>query len=202
MKEMDIEKPFVLGIPRGGAVVAHYAAYVLKCPWDFIFTHKLRSPMDPELSIGAVTQDGCVTLDHTLIYSIGVNEKYLEEEASEEYNMMKEYIKKYRDSNTQPVLNGKNIIVVDDGIATGYTARAALMSLSRHDVRGLYMAAPVASKDAVEQLKKLSTVIILQIPEVFYSVSQFYRDFSDVREDEIINLYRSQAFFLIRILFV
>lgn len=183
----------VLGIPRGGAVTGYTVAQMLKVPLDVIVTRKIGAPNQPELAIGAVGPDGTVILDDKLIAELGVEKSWLTKSVREKRKEIRERIKRFRGSQKYD-LKGKVVILVDDGIATGATVEAAIKYLTLRQAQGggpkkIVLAVPVAPKDTARRLGSLADKsVFLETPENFYAVGQFYEDFPQVTDEEVVQL--------------
>jgi len=182
-------RPVVLGVPRGGVVVAYEVARALGAPLDVVVPRKIGAPANPELAIGALAQDGTLVIDETLMRSLGVDKAYLDEEVSRQKAEIDRRLGLYRGGRPAVDLEGTTAIVVDDGIATGATVLAALRGVrSGHPAR-VVLAVPVAPPDTLERLKaEADEVTCLEAPEPFYAVGQFYRHFDQVADEEVIDL--------------
>ncbi len=176
----------VLGIPRGGVVVAAEVAKELNAPLDLIIPRKIGAPFHKELAVGAVAPDGTVILDEKSLEMLGLKKGDLQVEISQQVKEIERRARSYR-ANREPLdFRGKAVIVVDDGIATGLTAKAALRSIRKADPDSLVLAVPVASMEAAAQLKKdVDELVCLLVPEVFSAVGQFYEDFSQTTDEEV-----------------
>lgn len=187
----------VLGIPRGGVVTAYTVAKILKVPLDVIVTRKIGAPNQPELAIGAVGPNGTVILDDRLIEELGVEKKYLNREIRAQRLEVSRRMKKFR-AGRSPLklrLRLKTIILVDDGIATGATVEAAIKYLRKVGVKKIILAVPVAPKDTARRLGSLADdSIVLETPQDFYAVGQFYEDFPQVTDEEVVELLQSKPF--------
>lgn len=178
----------VLGIPRGGVVIARQIAKQFNCPLDVILAKKIGSPSLPEYAVGAVTPDGEVLVHERL--------NHLWEEQRDPIHRLAQSVQKeinrqldlFR-SNRKPILlEGLQILLVDDGIVTGFTIKAAILFLKRQGVSKIRIAVPVCSQNAYRTLnKEADEILSLYIPQQMYAVSQFYEDFSDVEDGEIID---------------
>lgn len=178
----------VLGIPRGGVVTAYTVAKTLKVPLDVIVTRKIGAPNQPELAIGAVGPNGTVILDDKLIEELGVEEKWLAKEVKGKRQEVKERIKRFRGVEKYD-LKDKIIIVVDDGIATGATVEAAIKYIRKVGVKKIVLAVPVAPKDTAERFRAMvDECVILETPDEFHAVGQFYKDFPQVTDEEVVQL--------------
>jgi putative phosphoribosyl transferase len=179
----------VLAIPRGGVVVGYEIASKLVLPLDVIIPRKLGAPDNSELAIGAVAEDGSMVLDKGLIAYLGVSKWYLQEESERQRQEITRRMKVYREDLEPVELKGKDIIVVDDGIATGSTMKAALASVKNRGAKSVTVAVPVGPPQTIQELKTLADkVICLYTPEYFQAIGQFYKDFSQTTDEEVINL--------------
>ncbi len=178
----------VLGIPRGGVVVAEEVAEGLSAPLDVIIARKLRAPNQPELAIGAVISgDQLTVLNESLVRMTGATKDYLDREIAFQQTEIERRMKFYRGEKPAMEVAGKTVIVVDDGIATGYTFRAALEGLRRRNPRKLIAAAPVGAHDSTEMLYSFADeVVCLQTPVNFYAVGAWYRNFEQTTDEEVV----------------
>lgn len=176
----------VVGIPRGGVIVAAEVAKHFSAPLDVVFPRKIGAPGNPELAIGAVVARGEVYLNEGLVKSLSVSKDYIEEEVEKELleieRRKRDYLGKRRELNYE----GKTVILVDDGLATGYTALAALKALRKKKPKKLILAVPVSPPETLEFIKPYADeVIVLEVPYYFYAVGQFYRSFEQVSDEEV-----------------
>lgn len=175
----------ILGLPRGGVVVAAVIAEELRYPLDLIAPRKIGAPNNRELAIGAIAGDQ-VILHHDLIASLGVSSAYIESEIAKEQEEAARRLAVYRKGRPPLSLQGKTVIVVDDGIATGATMLASLRYL-KNRARRCIAAVPVAPPDTLERLRLEGVEILaLYAPTPFYAVGQFYSDFPQVADSEVI----------------
>jgi putative phosphoribosyl transferase len=182
------ELPVVLGIPRGGVVVAAEVAEALSAPLDVIIARKIRAPYQPELGIGAVVNGAHVTvLNEELVRMVGAPKDYLDREIAYQSKEIDRRLRSYRGKRPGTEVSGKTVIIVDDGIATGYTFRAALEGLRQHKPLRLVAAAPVAAPDTAKMLAAFADELIcLSTPFNFMAVGQWYRDFDQVSDEEVV----------------
>lgn len=184
----------VLGIPRGGVVVAHEVVKELNLPLDILVTRKIGAPNQPELALGAVDADGEVIWEENLLKGTGFSKEELREFINLELAELKRREETFRHGKKPLDLKEKIIILVDDGIATGSTTLAAINYLIRHQVKKIILAIPVASKESIEkiarQLGKFGEVLSLETPEYFQAVGQFYYQFEPVEDREVIQLLK------------
>lgn len=180
------EAPLVLGLPRGGVVVAYQIARALGAPLDVWIVRKLGAPAQPELGVGAIAEGGEVYLDLDLIRMLGISEAELTEVAEREADELERRVRRFRGSREQPEVSGRTVILVDDGIATGGTARVALRSLRRLGPRRLVLAVPVASASTLDALRaEADEVICLESDPYLGSIGAWYADFTQTSDDEV-----------------
>lgn len=186
--------PVILGLPRGGVVVAAEVAKALRAPLDVILVRKLGVPYQPELAMGAIGEDDVRVLDRALIAAAGLSEREVEEVERRERDNLAEAAARFRGDRPPIELNGKIAVIVDDGIATGATARAACEVVHMRSVRQLVVAAPVASRESADRLRAVADdVTVLATPSYFLSISQFYDNFSPVSDEEVVACLNSAA---------
>jgi len=180
----------VLGIPRGGVFVAKVVSDKLKVPLDVVVTKKIGAPYQEELAIGAVGPEGSLVLDSKLINDLGVDEEYIENKAKEKSDEIVERLIKFRKAE-KIKLYDKTIILVDDGIATGATVEVAIKYLRKKKVGKIVLAVPVAPKESLVRFRKVvDEMLVLQTPFSFRAVGQFYRDFPQITDKEVIELLK------------
>lgn len=188
LKEKGWRFDIVLGIPRGGVVIARQIAKQFNCPLDVILAKKIGSPSLPEYAVGAVTPDGEVLVHERL--------KHLWEEQRDPVQRLAQSVQKeinrqldlYRSHRKPILLEGLQILLVDDGIVTGFTIKAAILYLKRQGVSEIRIAVPVCSQNAFQALnKEADDILALYIPQQMYAVSQYYEDFSNVEDGEIMD---------------
>ncbi len=176
----------VLGVPRGGVLVAAEIARALQAPLDVYITRKLGAPGNPELAIGAIAEDGTLVLDHETIAMLNVPEAYLQEEQRRQQAEIRARTARYRSGRGPLSLTGKRVILVDDGVATGKTLEATIQALRQHPVRELILAVPVGPPSTIERLQRLvDRLEVLETPDVFWAVGMFYEDFHQVDDSEV-----------------
>ncbi len=176
----------ILGIPRGGVVVANEVAKALGAPLDVVVTRKIEAPGEPEYALGAVTQEGDVMMDRRAAESLGASAEYLDDQVRKKKEEVRERVERLRGGAPYLDLGGKVVVIVDDGIATGSSVEAAIMSVKKRHPRQVVVAVPVAPADAVEVLSEDGTrVFCLETPGSFLAIGEFYKDFGQVEELEV-----------------
>ncbi|MCU4926391.1 phosphoribosyltransferase family protein [Halobacteria archaeon AArc-dxtr1] len=177
----------VLGIPRGALPVARPVADALDADLDVVVARKLGAPGNPELALGAVASDGSVWLNDALVAQLGVSEPYLESVREEEAENASEKAARYRDGTGLPPLADREVVVVDDGVATGATAIACLRQIRGAGAERVTLAVPVGSPDSLADLEsEADEVIALREPADFRAVGQYYRQFGQVSDAEAV----------------
>ncbi|MDD5147659.1 MAG: phosphoribosyltransferase family protein [Candidatus Daviesbacteria bacterium] len=184
----NIKADLVLGIPRGGVVVAAKIANELNLPLDIVVTRKIGAPGQEELALGAVDPDGEVVWDQELLDELKIKPEDLKQKIGTEIKELKRREKLYRQGRPSLDISGKTVILTDDGMATGSTTLAAVKYLKRHGAK-IILAIPVTSSDALRKVEEdVEDSIILEIPEYFQAVGQFYHEFEAVSDEEVIQL--------------
>jgi putative phosphoribosyl transferase len=176
----------VLGLPRGGVPVAAEVARALGCELDVLVARKIGAPRQPELALGAVTATGDLYLDTTLISRLHVSRDALDQAISRERDEAIRREARFRAGRPFPGVAGREVIVVDDGLATGATMRAALRSVRRLEPARLVAAAPVGARSTCEALAEVADACAcLLMPANFHAVGQFYEDFTPTTDAEV-----------------
>lgn len=176
----------VLAIPRGGVVVGFEVAHALNISLDLIIPRKIRAPDNPELAIGALTEDGTIILDDELVKYLQVSEEYVREESERQRLEIERRLKLYRGDAPYPSLKNREVVIVDDGIATGSTMKAAVASVRMRGAKTILVAVPVGPFSSIEELKReADNVICLYTPEPFHAIGQFYEDFTQTSDEEV-----------------
>jgi len=176
----------VLGMPRGGVVVATEVAQALDAPLDIVVTRKIGAPGEPEFALGAVTQEEEVIVDRQAAESVGATAEYLREEARKKKSEVRERMRSLRGDLPYPNLEGKIVIIVDDGIATGNSMRAAVQSVRRRGPKEVVVAVPVGPSEVVAEIaREGAQVVCLEQPSFFFAIGQFYNNFEQVDDSEV-----------------
>lgn len=185
--------PVVLGIPRGGVPVAAEVARYLAAELDIVVARKLGAPMQRELAIGAVTADGGRFLNSEIIRMLGVTDDYIEQVSAQEMRNARGREERLRSARPAIELKGRTVILVDDGLATGATMRAAARSVRARGAESLVIAVPVGSADSCAALAaEADEVVCPARPEPFHAIGLHYIDFGPVDEAEVTALLREQ----------
>jgi predicted phosphoribosyltransferase len=183
------DRPVVIGLPRGGVPVGAEVAARLQAPLDVLVVRKLAYPVRPELGMGAVAEGEARVLNEDLIAELGVPVEQLEGVIAIENAEVKRRVHRYRGDRPAVILRGHTAILVDDGLATGFTARAGVEVLRRQGARSIVLAVPVAPIDAIRDLRThADEVICLSIPHRFMDIGRSYADFGPVTDDEVVEL--------------
>lgn len=183
------DDPVVVGLPRGGVPVAFEVARALHATLDVIVVRKLGVPSQPELGFGAIGEDDVRVLNDDVVRLAGISEADIAAVEARERQEIERRARRYRGGRSMVPLAGRTVIVVDDGIATGGTARAAVEVARAHGARRIVLAVPVAARDSVDELASVADeVVALETPTPFYAVGQWYREFSATSDDEVVSL--------------
>ncbi|MFL5900672.1 MAG: phosphoribosyltransferase [Solirubrobacterales bacterium] len=181
------EDPVVLGLPRGGVPVAEEVAMALGAPLEIFLVRKLGAPHNPEYGIGAIAEDGTRVFDPEALAVLGIDNRTLEEIVARETAELRRRVAAYRGAREALPLDRRTVIVVDDGVATGVTDTAALRAVRRRRPRRLVLAVPVCPPDSLARLRgEADEVVCLVAPPQLYGVGQWYRDFSQVSDREVV----------------
>lgn len=177
----------VIGIPRGGVIVAGEVAKELNLPLDIVCPRKVGAPLNPEFAIGAVTESGEAFIEPRLIQRLGIDPEYLKDTIEEESKRARQRLEIFREGMAPRELKGKSVILVDDGLATGSTVKAAIVSLRKEGVQKIIVAVPVAPVDTALEIKNLSDdLVVLHTDRNFMAVGQYYRNFLETSNADVI----------------
>jgi putative phosphoribosyl transferase len=194
LQSRELKQPVVLAIPRGGLVVGAELARELGAELDVVLSRKLRAPGQPELAIGAVAEDGRIFLDRHVNAELDLPEGYLKEERDFQLALIARRKEIFRAVRPPVDVAGRSVIVTDDGIATGSTMIAALKVVRGHHPHEIIVATPVASPERLPAIRRhCDEVVCLLTPARFWAIGQFYEDFSQVEDDEVLELLRASV---------
>jgi putative phosphoribosyl transferase len=184
--EVEGEEVVVLALPRGGVEVGYEVASRLGAPLDVLLVRKLGVPWQPELAFGAIATGDVVVIDQDHVSALGIHQNLIRDVVTRERLELDRRERLYRQGRKPLRLRGKTVVVVDDGIATGSTLRAALESLAKRGVARCVVACPVAAAEAVRALEREADLVLcLETPVNFFAVGTWYEDFLPVTDDEV-----------------
>jgi putative phosphoribosyl transferase len=189
-----VEDVVVLGLPRGGVPVAAEVAAALEAPLDVIVVRKLGVPFQPELAMGAIGEDGARVINDEVVGLAHITRKELAAAEARERPELERRARRFRAAGPRIDLQGRTALIVDDGIATGSTARAACQVARAHGAAKVVLAAPVAPSDVARRFDGVvDELVVCATPEPFYGVGQFYTDFSQTSDEEVVDLLAAAA---------
>jgi predicted phosphoribosyltransferase len=183
--------PIVLGLPRGGVVVAAEIARALEAPLDVLVVRKIPAPFQPELALGAVTDGEAphIVLNEQIVAALRVRQEHLDQAIADQLAEVRRRQETFRAGRPAPALRGRCVIVVDDGVATGATVAAGLQALRESGVSRLVLAVPVGPRETIGSLRsQVDELVCLYAPVSFSAVGTFYRDFRQTSDDEVVTL--------------
>ena len=179
----------VLGLPRGGVVPAYEVAKLLDLPLDIVVPRKIGAPHNPELAVAAIAEDGSIVINDQLMSDLGLQLDDLQNLITAEKKEAARRMKLYRAGRARLELAGKTVILVDDGVATGATMRAAIASVRSRGAKLVVVAVPVAPPEVLDEIRsEVDDLIFLLVPETFFGVGGFYQDFPQTEDLEVIDL--------------
>jgi putative phosphoribosyl transferase len=179
----------VLGLPRGGVPVAYRVAQAVDAPMDVFIVRKLGVPGHEELAMGAIASGGVRVLNRDVLAYASISQKTIDEAAAREQQELQRREKSYRGTRPPLDVRGKTVVIVDDGLATGSTMRAAVAALRKMEPRAIVVAVPVAAQQTCEEIsREVDEMICLRTPEPFQAVGLWYDDFSQTTDAEVHDL--------------
>lgn len=183
----------VLGIPRGGVIVAKELAHRLQADLDIVLGHKLRTPGHTELAMGSVAEDGKLFLNEEVIRGFNVNDAYIRQEKAQQLAEIRHRTDLFRRVRPKIPLAGRTVIVTDDGVATGATTQAALWAVRLESPEKLIAALPVGPENTIRRLgEDVDEMICLRTPPLFAAVGQFYLRFDPVEDEEVLKILEEE----------
>lgn len=189
MKYKNHPNTIILGLPRGGVVVAYEVAQALHLPLDVTCPRKIGAPSNPEFAIGAITETGEGLLNMEVIQELGVSQQYLEQTMEREKAQAQRRLSLFRKGKPPRNLEDKIVIIVDDGLATGATMKAAIRSVKAEGALQVVAAIPVGSPNTIAEIEQLADeVVCIDAPEPFGAVGYFYADFTPVEDEDVVDL--------------
>lgn len=186
----------VLALPRGGAVVGYEVAQALNAPFDVFLVRKLGTPGQPELAMGAIASGGVIVLNPDVVHSLNIPNEVIRTAAAQEQQELERREREYRGNRPPLPVRHHAVILVDDGLATGSTMRAAVIAVRDRDPAAIVVAVPVAAAATCNELRsetEVDHVVCLATPERFQAVGQFYREFPQVSDQEVRELLDRSA---------
>ena len=191
-KYTDEKDIIVLALPRGGVAIGAEIAKKIGASLDVIITRKIHFPGEPEVAIGAIAENGKVALNDQIVKRYNIPQSYLDEEICRQKAEIERRLIAYRDGKKLAFIKDKIIILVDDGVATGFTIIAAINALKDEGIKKLIVAVPVSPQDTFLKLKSLvDKIICLETPEVFLAIGNFYYDFEQLTDEEVMQLIQN-----------
>ena len=193
LQEQGVRANLVLGLPRGGVVVAAGVAQTLRLPLDVLLVRKIGHPWHREFAVGALAENGVIVLDEKVIGTDATTRAELEPIIEEEKERLRSYQARFHPGGA-PALAGKAVLLVDDGLATGATTEAAVKSVRKQNALNIVVAAPVASTHAVERLARVADEVrVLRMDPDFEAVGQYYDVFAQTTDEGVLELLRAGA---------
>jgi predicted phosphoribosyltransferase len=194
LKGRPFHQPLVLAIPRGGVVTGAVLARELDAELDVVLSRKLRAPGQPELALGAISENGKIYLTRHTRESLGLTKDDIAHEIDRQLDEIARRKKMFRAVRPQATIADRSVLVTDDGIATGSTMIAALQAVKTQSPREVIVAVPVASPDRLTEVSRwCDEVVCVDTPDVFWAVGQFYEDFQPVEDEQVVELLRAFA---------
>ncbi len=191
LKHLHLQPDIILGIPRGGVIIAGQLAQILKTELDIVLTRKIGAPGNPELAIGAVGEEGHLYLNDDLAQALGADDEYIQKIKEHELSTIARRKDLFRAFHPKISLKGKTVIITDDGVATGATIQAAIWTIAQEKPKKIIVAVPVGALNSLEKLAQDGTqVICLRAPVDFRALGQFYDNFDQVDDRRVQEILR------------
>lgn len=181
-------RPIILGLPRGGVPVAAEVAALLRAPVDIIVVRKIGCPWQPELGMGALAEGGVEVINMPLVRELGVTRDELHAAVAREQAELARRVHRYRGDTDPMTVAGRTVIVVDDGLATGHTARAAIRAIRRRGATRAILAVPVASEEGASALRHYADEVVAVSTPRFLAIAECYEDFRQTSDDDVVRL--------------
>lgn len=179
----------VLGLPRGGVPVAYEVAATLEAPLDVLVVRKIGVPLQPELGMGAIAEGPSLHVNRDVVEAVGISPADFRRAARREAREVRDRVARFRGGRRAPDVRDRIVILVDDGIATGGTTRAAIKSLRKRRAGHIVLAVPVAAPDTIDRLRReVDEVVCLLRPRTMHAIGMWYEDFSQVSDAEVMRL--------------
>jgi len=189
LQELRAENPIVLALPRGGVPVGYEVARALGAPLDVMIARKLGAPDQPELGVGAIAPGGVRVLNEEAVRALGLSDAKIDAIAAKEEQEMARRLRRFRGDRPPPEIRGRTVILVDDGLATGVTARAAIRAIRKEGPRRIIFAVPVCASETADALaKEVDDLVCLEAPPSFGAVGLWYQNFEQTSDAEVLTL--------------
>ncbi len=194
LKDLRGQKAVVLGIPRGGVIIAREIAHILDADLDVVLSRKLGTPGQEELAMGSLSEDGNIFLNDDVVKPLGITSRQIEQEKARQMAEISRRNQLFRKALPKTPLQGRVVVVTDDGLATGATMQAALWAVHQEKSCTLVVAVPVASGEALERISAdADETVCLRQPPNFYAVGQFYMRFYQVEDEDVLHIMEEEA---------
>lgn len=189
LKKYQQENVIVLALPRGGVPVGYEIAKLLASPFNVIVSRKIGAPQNPELGIGAISENNVSLMNKRIASLLNISQNQVENIIKKEKKELSRRIRLYRNNQSLPDLSGKTVILVDDGLATGVTAKAAIESIKKLKPEKIVFAAPVCARESVKQLSPdADQIVCLYTPSALQAIGIYYKNFQQVTDQEVVRL--------------
>jgi len=189
VEELELDRPIVIGLPRGGVPVAAEVAARLRAPLEVWVVRKLGVPFQPELGMGAIAEGPSLVLDRDMVGGLGISNPEVMRVVRREADEVRRRVTLFRGDRPAPDVRGRTVVLVDDGIATGGTARAAVRALRKRGAARIVLAVPVGAPETLDTLgREADDVVCLHAPVSLHAIGLWYEDFEQVGNDEVVAL--------------
>lgn len=194
LKELRGQRAVVLGIPRGGVIIAREIARTLDADMDVVLSRKLGTPGQEELAMGSLSENGNIFLNEEVVQMMGITSRQIEQEKARQMMEINRRNQAFRKVLPKTPLEGRVVIVTDDGLATGATMQAALWAVKQEKPCTLVVAVPVASDEALQKVSEIADqTVCLRVPPNFFAVGQFYMHFMQVADEDVLKIMEEEA---------
>ena len=188
LAQSELHDPIILALPRGGVPVAFEIARTLNAPLDVLVVRKVGAPHHREFGIGAIAEGDVTVRDDAAVRMVGVSIDRFESLAADERRELERRVRHYRGDRNLPDLSDREVVIVDDGLATGVTAEAAIAMVHKSGARRVLLAAPVSAADTAARLASVAEIVCIKAPTRFMAVGEWYDDFGQTNDSEVVDL--------------